>query len=67
MNNQTDKIVLELDREHYPMVLRQYGQEGAKKVMIRMALAQYSERPITAAHPLQLPFESESDLAGMFA
>ena len=67
MNNQTDKIVLELDREHYPMVLRQYGQEGAKKVMIRMALAQYSERPITAAHLYSCLSNLENDLAGMFA
>ena len=64
MNNQTDKIVLELDRERYTLVLRQYGLEGAKNAAINMALAQYSERPITAAHLYSCLSNLESDLAG---
>jgi hypothetical protein len=44
-----EEITLELDDEHFHFVLRQYGLEGAKKMAINMALAQYKERPLTAA------------------
>ena len=40
-----EKIVLELDQESYPLILRQYGAEGAKAQAISMCLAQ--GRPIT--------------------
>jgi hypothetical protein len=33
------KIKIELDRENYPLVLRQYGSEGAKAQAISMCLA----------------------------
>jgi hypothetical protein len=33
------KITLELDRKNYPLVLRQYGTEGAKTQAISMCLA----------------------------
>jgi len=39
------KINLELDRENYPLVLRQYGTEGAKAQAISMCIAQ--GRPVT--------------------
>ena len=39
------KITLELDKENYPLVLRQYGPEGAKAQAISMCLA--AGRPIT--------------------
>jgi len=39
------KITLELDKENYPLILRQYGPEGAKAQAISMCLAQ--GRPIT--------------------
>jgi hypothetical protein len=40
-----DKIILELDHENYPLVLRQYGPEGAKAQAISMCIA--AGRPIT--------------------
>jgi hypothetical protein len=39
------KINLVLDRKNYPLVLRQYGTEGAKAQAISMCIAQ--GRPIT--------------------
>jgi hypothetical protein len=39
------KIILELDHENYPLILRQYGAEGAKAQAISMCLAQ--GRPVT--------------------
>jgi hypothetical protein len=33
------KITIELDRKNYPLVLRQYGTEGAKAQAISMCLA----------------------------
>jgi hypothetical protein len=40
-----EKIILKLDQENYPLVLRQYGTEGAKAQAISMCIAQ--KRPIT--------------------
>ena len=40
-----EKIILELDQESYPLILRQYGPEGAKAQAVSMCLAQ--GRPIT--------------------
>ena len=34
-----EKITLVLDKENYPLVLRQYGAEGAKAQAISMCLA----------------------------
>jgi hypothetical protein len=39
------KINLGLDKENYPLVLRQYGTEGAKAQAISMCLA--AGKPIT--------------------
>jgi hypothetical protein len=39
------EIILELDKKSYPLVLRQYGPEGAKAQAISMCIAQ--GRPIT--------------------
>jgi hypothetical protein len=33
------KITIELDRKNYPLVLRQYGTEGAKAQAISMCLS----------------------------
>ena len=37
------KIILELDHESYPLILRQYGAEGTKAQAISMCLAQGRE------------------------
>jgi hypothetical protein len=39
------KIILELDKENYPLILRQYGPMGARAQAISMCLA--AGRPIT--------------------
>jgi len=39
------KIVLKLDHKNYPLILRQYGLEGAKVQAISMCLA--AGRPVT--------------------
>ena len=44
-NTSHGKIILELDRKNYPLILRQYGPEGAKAQAISMCLA--AGRPIT--------------------
>jgi hypothetical protein len=61
-----EKINLVLDEKYYPMVLRQYGLEGAKDQAIRMALALYKERPITETHLYSCLANLESDLQTMF-
>jgi hypothetical protein len=61
-----EEIILELDDEHFHFVLRQYGPEGAKKMAINMALAQYKDRPLTAAMLYSCLANLESDLASMF-
>ena len=38
-----EEINLILDKEHYPLVLRQYGPEGAKRQAISMVAAQKLE------------------------
>ncbi|MCL2215191.1 MAG: hypothetical protein FWC06_08300 [Treponema sp.] len=40
-----ERIILELDHENYPLILRQYGPEGAKAQAVSMCIAQ--GRPIT--------------------
>jgi len=40
-----DKIILELDHKNYPLLLRQFGAEGAKAQAVSMCLA--AGRPIT--------------------
>ena len=40
-----ERIILELDHENYPLILRQYGAEGAKAQAVSMCIAQ--GRPIT--------------------
>jgi hypothetical protein len=37
------KITLELDKKSYPLILRQYGVEGAKEQAISMCIAQGRE------------------------
>jgi hypothetical protein len=38
-----EKIILELDHKNYPLILRQYGAEGAKAQAVSMCLAQGRE------------------------
>ena len=59
-----DKIIITLDEENYPLVLRQYGPEGAKKVAISMCNALKWE--LTEEHLYSCLSTLESDLAGMF-
>jgi len=59
-----EKIVLELDHENYPMVLRQYGPEGAKKQAINMCLGRNQE--ITEANLYSCLSTLETDLTEMF-
>jgi hypothetical protein len=59
-----DKIELTLDREHYPMVLRQYGPEGAKEQAISMCLAQ--KREISAENLYSCLSTLEMSLEEMF-
>jgi hypothetical protein len=59
-----EKITLELDEESYPLVLRQYGLEGAKKMAINMCLKQ--KREITAENLYSCLSTLESGLAEMF-
>ncbi|MDR0464336.1 MAG: hypothetical protein LBG94_04360 [Treponema sp.] len=40
-----ERIILELDHENYPLILRQYGEQGAKAQAVSMCIAQ--GRPIT--------------------
>ena len=59
-----DEIILTLDKENFPFVLRQYGPEGAKKVAINMCLARKQE--ITEANLYSCLSTLESDLTEMF-
>jgi hypothetical protein len=62
-----EKIVLELDEENFPQLLKRYSPDNLKEMAINMALKQYSERPITAAMMYSCLANLESDLAGMFS
>jgi hypothetical protein len=55
---------LELDEKNYPLVLRQYGLEGAKNQAISMCLAQ--KRELTAGNLYSCLSNLESGLAEMF-
>jgi hypothetical protein len=59
-----DKIILTLDKEHYPLILRQYGLEGAKEMAISMCLKQHKE--ITEAGLYSCLSMLEIDLERMF-
>jgi len=59
-----EKIVLELDQKNYPLVLRQYGTEGAKLQAITMCLAQ--KLPVTKENLEGLLTNLEEALEEMF-
>jgi hypothetical protein len=59
-----EQITLELGEENYPMVLRQYGTEGAKELAISMCLKQ--KREITAENLYSCLSTMESSLVEMF-
>ena len=59
-----EKIVLELDHKNYPLVLRQYGAEGAKKQAISMCLA--AGRPVTKSNLEGLLTNLEESLEEIF-
>lgn len=59
-------ITLYLDEDNYPLVLRQYGLEGAKAQAISMALKQYPNREIGEAELYSCLSTLESDLQSMF-
>ena len=58
------KINLILDRKNYPLVLRQYGTEGAKAQAISMCLA--AGRPVTKENPEGLLTNLEEALEEVF-
>jgi hypothetical protein len=60
------KITLYLDEESYPLVLRQFGPEGAKAQAISMALKQYPNQEIGETELYSCLSILESDLQGMF-
>jgi len=62
-----EKIILELDEENFPQLLKRYSLEKIKEMAVDMALKQYSERPITAAMMYSCLANLESDLEGMFS
>lgn len=59
-----DDVSITLDKENYPLVLRQYGPDGAKKMAISMCNAQKWD--ITEEHIYSCLSTLESDLQGMF-
>ena len=61
-----EKIILELDEENFPQLLKRYSLDKIKEIAVDMALKQYSERPITKAMLHSCLANLESDLAGMF-
>jgi hypothetical protein len=63
----TEKIKLTLDRENYLQLLRRYSLEELKVKAVDMAMAQFSERPVTEEMLYSVLSNLESDLAGMFA
>jgi hypothetical protein len=66
MNEQTDKIKLVLDEDQFPILLKKYSLEKIREMAVKMALKQYSERPLTATMMYSCLANLESDLAGMF-
>jgi hypothetical protein len=61
-----EKIVLELDEENFPQLLKRYCLDKIKEMAVDMALKQYDERSVTAAMMHSCLASLESDLAGMF-
>jgi len=59
-----EQITLVLDKENYPMVLRQYGADGAKTAAINMCLARKWE--ITEENLYSCLSTLETDLQEMF-
>jgi len=59
-----DEIILTLDKENFPFVLRQYGPEGTKKVAIDMCRARNQE--ITETNLYSCLATLETDLTEMF-
>ena len=59
-----DKIILTLDKENFPFVLRQFSLEEAKEKAIDMCLARKQE--ITEANLYSCLSTLETDLAEMF-
>ena len=57
-------IILELDHKNYPLILRQFGAEGAKAQAISMCIAQ--GRPITKENLEGLLTNLEEGLEEMF-
>jgi len=66
MDELAENFILELDEYNYPNLLKRYSLETLKEMAIRMALKQYSERPITEEMLYSCLSNLESDLAGMF-
>jgi len=60
-----EEIYLILDKENYPLVLRQYGTEGAKTAAISMCQAQKME--MTEENLYSCLSTLESGLAEMFS
>jgi hypothetical protein len=59
-----EKIILEMDHENYPLLLRQYGPEGAKAQAISMCVA--AGRPVTKENLEGLLTNLEEALEEMF-
>jgi len=59
-----NQINLQISQEQYPMVLRQYGPEGARQQAINMVSAQNLE--MTEENLYSCLSTLESDLAEMF-
>jgi hypothetical protein len=59
-----ENITLVLDKENYPIVLRQYGAEGAKTMAINMCKGRKQE--ITEENLYSCLSTLESDLQEMF-
>ena len=61
-----DNMTLTLDREHYPQLLKRYSLDALKVKAVDMAMAQYSERPVTEAMLYSVLSNLESGLQEMF-
>jgi hypothetical protein len=59
-----EQMTLVLDKENYPMVIRQYGAEGAKSMAINMCLGRNQE--ITEENLYSCLSTLETDLQEMF-
>ena len=61
-----DEIILELDEEQFPQLLKKFNLDTLKEMAINIAAKQYSARPITSAMLHSCLANLESDLAGMY-